>query len=405
MTPLWDNEVEERIRAEAKSLDEQTGPEEIKFCKRCVISNQRPRIVFDDEGVCSACRYAEKKKSEINWPARHGELCGVLDKHRKTSGYDVIVPCSGGKDSTFVAATLKEQHGMNPLCVKWAPFIYTDIGFKNFDSFIQSGYDALVAWPNGIIHRKLARLSFEYYGDPFIPFIFGQLCYPMQMAYRFNIPIVFFGENGEAEYGGDPAANDKPSWDTKDWDRIYQKGSGVQKLIDIGLEIGAFEKHEIREISQFYSLPPMEFDRNPEFHWLGYYKFWHPQSNYYRAAQNHGFESNPEGRSEGTYSKYASLDDATDGLHYFMAYIKFGMGRCTSDAAQEVRSGEITREEAVALVKRYDGEVPGRHMDLTQKYLGLDNNHFWQVVNRYRNSKIWTRDNASYELRKTVFDA
>ena len=404
MSELWNPEVEERIRAEAKSLDEQTGPKEIKFCKKCVISNQRPRITFDKDGVCSACNYAERKNFVIDWDSRAEGLASLLSRHRGRGHYDVVVPCSGGKDSAFVAHTLKHEHGMNPLCVKWAPFIYTDIGFKNFHNFIQSGYDCLTAFPNGLIHRKLARLSFEYYGDHFIPFIFGQLCYPMRMAQIHDIPLVMFGENGEAEYGGDTGANDKPSWDTDDWDRIYQKGSSVNRLIEIGLELGALSEQEVKEITPFYSLPPMEFDRIPEFNWLGYYLKWHPQSNYYLATQRFGFEANPDGRSEGTHSKYASLDDKTDGLHYFMGYIKFGIGRCTSDAAHEVRDGDITRDEAVALVKRYDGEVPLKSLTVTQEYLGMENNHFWQAVNRFRNERIWKRDNALYETRKNVYD-
>lgn len=403
MKPLWSPEVEERIRSEANSIDEQETPKKIEFCKTCVVSNQRPRIVFDDEGVCSACRYAERKKTEIDYDAREIELQGLLDKHRKDSGYDIIVPCSGGKDSAYTAHVLKHKYGMNPLCVKWAPFMYTDIGFKNFNNFVDSGFDCLTAFPNGIIHRKLARLSFEYLGDPWQPFAFGQLCYPMQMAHKFDIPLVMFGENGEAEYGGDPSANDKPCWDTKDWDRVYLKGSSVNRLIEVGLELGALTKQEVREISRFYSLPPMEFDRNPEFHWLGYYKFWHPQANYYYAQEHTAFECNTE-RSEGTYTKYPSIDDKMDGLHFFLAYAKFGIGRCTSDAAHEIRDGEITREEAVALVKKYDGEVPHRYMAECLDYLGLDNNHFWQIVNRYRSRHIWLHDNGSWELRKTVFD-
>jgi len=376
MIDLWSPEVENRIRDEACSIDEQTGPKKVFFCKTCVVSNQRPRIVFDDNGVCSACRYSEYKRFRIPWFNRGKWLKKLCDNHRRSDGYDVIIPCSGGKDSAFVAHTLKHQYKMHPLCVKWAPFMYTDIGFQNFQSFIQSGFDCLVAWPNGLIHRKLARLSFEYLGDPWQPFAFGQLCYPMRMARQFNIQLVMFGENGEAEYGGDPSANDKPRWDTKDWDRVYLKGASVQKLIEIGLEIGALTKDEIREISPFYTLPPMEFDNIQEFHWLGYYLRWHPQSNYYHAAEHHLFEANPEGRSEGTYSKYASLDDKMDGLHFYLSYIKFGIGRCTSDAAHETRDLDITRKEAVALVKRYDGEIPHKHMKECQEYLGVSNNHF-----------------------------
>ena len=403
-SPLWNAAVEARVRLEARSFDEQVSPKEVKFCVRCVVSNQRPRIVFNEEGVCSACLYAERKKSGIDWCGREKELRALLDLHRKPAGYDVIVPCSGGKDSAFVAHTLKHEYGMNPLCVTFAPFLYTDIGRKNFESFIQSGFDCLVAYPNGIIHRKLARLAFEYLGDHFHPFIFGQLCYPVQISRRFGIPLIFGGESGEAEYGGDPSADDKHGWDYADWERVYLKGAGVDKLVVIGIEEGAITQREAREISEFYKLPPMDLTNIPEYHWLGYYKKWHPQENYYLATEHMGFEANPEGRSEGTYSKYASLDDRTDGFHYLMAYIKFGLGRATSDAAHETRDSDINREEAIALVRRFDGEFPRRHFREFLDYIGCDEQHFWKVVDRYRQPHLWENRDGHWLLKHSVAD-
>lgn len=384
MLPLWSEEVEARLQEQAYSLDKLDLPDEVIFCKKCVISNQRPRITIDEEGVCSACRFAEKKKNEIDWDARDHELRNLLTAHMGSSHYDCVVPCSGGKDSSYTAYVLKHEYGMNPLCVKWAPFMYTDIGRQNFENFSASGYDTIEVRPNGLIHRKLARLSLEYLGEPFQPFIFGQLSVPMRIAQQFGIKLVFFGENGEAEYGGDQSANDKPCWDQGDWDRIYQKNTGVNTLLTIGADLGCFTVDEINNASKFYK-PPVNCDA--EFHWLSYYKFWHPQQNFYTAQEHCGFEPNPDGRSEGTYQKYASIDDKLDGLHYYFAWLKFGLGRCTGDAAHEVRDGDITREEAVALVQRYDAEVPLKYYQECCEYLGMTDKHFWHVVERYQSEK------------------
>jgi hypothetical protein len=143
-----------------------------------------------------------------------------------------------------------------------------------------------------------------------------------------------------------------------------------------------------------------------QMHWWAYYHKWTPQENYYYAAEKSGFEANPEGRSEGTYSKYASLDDRLDGLHYYLAFIKFGIGRCTSDAAHEIRDGHITRDEGVALVKRFDGEFPGRHFKEFLEYLDIDESQFWQVVDSWRRPEIWKKSGEEWELRHAVyFDA
>jgi len=307
MTPLWSPEVETRLRAEAHSLDPQTVPETVIMCKRCVITNQRPRITFDVDGICSACRYAEAQAKDVDWNQREHQLRLLLDQHRRERGYDVIVPCSGGKDSSMVAHKLKHEYGMTPLCVTWAPFLYTDVGRENFDAFVQSGFDVVVCHPSGILHRKLARLSLEYYGDPFQPFVYGQLAWPMHVAVQYDIPLVMYGENAEAAYGGDQAANNKPCWDFAEWDRVYTKGASVNTLVEIGTHIGALRTDDIRSLSQFYDLPPAHELKETQFHWFGYYKRWHPMENFYFASDYCGFEPDHQ-RSESTSTKFASLD-------------------------------------------------------------------------------------------------
>jgi hypothetical protein len=292
----------------------------------------------------------------------------------------------------MVAHRLKHEHGMTPLCVKWAPFVYTDIGFQNFNNFIQSGFDCMVMWPNGIIHRKLARLAFEFKGDAWEPFTFGQLAYPMRMAERFNVPLVMFGENAESLYGGDRSAENQPCWSRADWDRVYLKGSGVERLMAIGRELDVFAEEERRSLSEFYRIPPPDVESVAEWHWWSYYQPWWPMDNFYYASEHTGFVPNSE-RSEGSYTKFASIDDRLDPFHYFLAFAKYGIGRCTSDAAQQIRAGDITRDEGAALVARYDGEFPAKEYALFKEYLGIDDGQFSKVIDRFR--KVGTLQSAA----------
>jgi N-acetyl sugar amidotransferase len=383
MTPLWSADVEHRLRSEAYSLDPQKTPDHVQQCTRCVVTNQRPRITFDAEGVCSACRFWEHK-GETDWAAREHELRDLLDRHRRPSGYDVIVPSSGGKDSAMVAHRLKHDYGMRPLCVKFAPFMYTGIGRRNWEA-TGDRFDTLEARPAGLFHRKLARLCFEYLGDPFQPFVYGQLAFPMQMARRFSVPLVMFGECGEAYYGGDASAANAPRWDTAEWDRVYTKRHSFADVVAIGLNLGALTPQEAIDASEFYKLPPGLV--GTEFHWWSYYRDWWPMQNFYEAVEHMGFEPNPE-RSEGTYTKMASLDDKLDGLHYKMAHVKFGIGRATSDAAQQIRAGDIDREEGLALVRKYDGEFPVKHLDECLAYLGMDRAQLERVIERFTPAHI-----------------
>jgi N-acetyl sugar amidotransferase len=372
---------------------------EVKFCKRCVVSNQRPRIVFDDEGVCSACRFAEHKKNVINWSKREAELVKLCNKHRSKDGsYDVIVPGSGGKDSNYVAHMLKEKYNMHPLVVTWAPHIYTDIGKKNLTAFIDSGFDNILITPNGAVHKKLTKAAFIEMGDPFQPFIFGQYSAPFRVAIQYEVPFVIYGEDGEVEYGGSMEHADRASLSYKDF--IANRFSSVFPE--------SFEKYGItkEELSK-YGLSQKELkkiqDLNVEQHFFSYYHKWIPQENYYYSVEHTAFEANPV-RNEGTYSKYASLDDKLDGFHFYLAYIKFGHGRCLSDAAHEIRDGHISREEAVSLIKRYDGEFPKKYYQEFLEYCDISEEEFHDVIESWRSEHIWTFENNEWKLKNPVWE-
>jgi len=393
-----------------KTLDRQLEqqPANVRFCKTCVVSNQRPRIAFDEEGICSACRYAYEKHHLIDWEERERKLTELLDTYRSRNGsYDCIVPSSGGKDSGYVAHQLKYKYGMHPLTVTWAPFEYTDIGWKNYLAFKDAGFDNLLCFPNGILHRKLSRLGFELLGDAWEPFAYGQKAYAFQIALKFKIPLIFYGESGEIEYGGSDKNKSQSHESPEDWKTAYYKGSGIDELIQYGLSEALFTPEEIDNHDFLLYRPPDPdelADLGAQMHWFSYYKKWVPQENYYYAIENTGFQANDE-RSEGTYSKYASLDDRQDGFHFYLAYIKFGIARATSDAAHEIRDGHLTRDEGVALVRRYDGEFPKKHLPWFLSYLGISESEFQEVIEFYRSRSphIWRKVDGEWRLRHTVW--
>lgn len=370
-------------------------PADVEFCRKCTMSNQRPRISFDEEGVCSACRFNEAKRS-FDWDAREQELVELCNRHRKNNGdYDVIVPCSGGKDGSFVAHQLKYKYGMNPLTVTWAPLKATEIGRRNLDAFIRSGFDNILGTPNGIVTRRLTRLATQHLGDPFQPFIYGQTNFPLHMAVKYNVPLIMYGENGEVEYGGDMKNAFTPTRDIADHDKHYFSGLPPEFWAEHGVTLA--------DLKPFMAPKYEEILRNKtEIHFLGYYKFWDPQENFYYCREHTGFTTNPD-RSEGTYSKYASLDDRIDGYHYYLGFVKFGIGRTTSDAAHEIRDGKITREEGMALVRRYDGEFPQKYYSEFLEYCGITDEEFQEVVDSWRSDHLWRKTSNGWELKHAVW--
>ncbi len=405
-------------------------PKDIEYCSICVESNQRPSttiefknkpgdkkeaIAFNAQGICSACEFAKLKKS-TNWDEREYQLRKLCDKHRKNDGkYDCIVPGSGGKDSILVAHELKNTYGMNPLTVTWAPNIYTTWGKKNHEAWINSGQDNLLWTPNGKTHRLLTRLAVDVLYHPFQPFILGQKSLAPRIASSMGIKLVFYGEH-EAEYGSplNKTRGDKQEasfFSDRTQNEIFISGVSINKLIsDFGIK-----KSELQPYLPLNTTAA----RNIEVHYFGYYRKWHPQGAYYYAVEKAGFEASPE-RTTGTYSKYSSIDDKIDDLHYYTTGIKFGRGRATEDASQEIRSGEINRTEAIQLVKRFDLEYPDRFKEELFSYLSIpedvfpiasklferplmNKEYFDLLTDQYRSPHLWRWKDGEWKLRKPVW--
>jgi N-acetyl sugar amidotransferase len=391
-------------------------PEDVVFCKHCVISNQRPSstvefkhkkdekkatIGFDDQGVCDACRYHETKEKQISWEKREQDLIALLDQHRRNDGgYDVIIPGSGGKDSAYTSHILKYKYGMNPLTVTWAPHKYTEIGWKNFENWVHvGGLDNILFTPNGKLHRYLTQQAFLNLLHPFQPFIVGQRIIGPLMAAKFGVKLVMYGEN-QAEYGNNPDDNYVPTMDRKFFsvgnpEEMVLGGKPVKEIISEG-------QFHLNDFAP-YIPPSADYleSKEVEVHYLGYYLKWDPQECYYYAVENTGFQANSE-RTEGTYSKYSSIDDRIDMFHYFTTLIKFGIGRATYDAAQEIRNGKITREEGVHLVHKYDQEFPQRYFKEFLEYIDITEQQFYETVERFRSPHLWEKVDGKWILKHHV---
>tara|TARA_Y100001968_G_scaffold327318_1_gene372080 strand:- start:2946 stop:4319 length:1374 start_codon:yes stop_codon:yes gene_type:complete len=408
-------------------------PKHVKFCTSCVISNQRPSstvefkndgkstkevIEFDKNNECDACK-VKSIKEQIDWKEREQELRDLCNKYRKNDGsYDCLVPGSGGKDSFMQAHLLKYKYDMNPLTCTWAPHIYTDWGWKNHQAWIHAGFDNVLFTPNGKVHKLLTRIAIENLFHPFQPFILGQKNISTKIALQNNIQLIFYGEN-EAEYGNkksliNTSQRSKEFYSKKNNSNIYIGGSSIEELKELSL----------RNIDLEPYLPIDEnklSEKNIQVHYLGYFEKWHPQSAYYYAVKHGGFQSSPE-RTVGTYSTYNSIDDRIDDFHYHTTYLKFGIGRATYDASQEIRSGDITREEGVALVRKYDGEYPKRWAEEIFEYLSIkpelfphaskhfeettfSKKYYFSLADHFRSPHLWqwTEENG-WELRRKVSD-
>lgn len=390
-------------------------PEEVIFCNRCVMSNQRPSsypefkhtrdrvtptLHIGADGVCDACRYAEQKE-QIDWETRERELHKLLDEYRRNDGeYDCVVPGSGGKDSAYASHLLKYKYGMHPLTITWPPTLYTDYGWRNFRNWIEvGGFDNISFKPNGRVHKLLTKLSIENLLHPFQTFILGQKNLAPKIAATYKIPLIFYGES-EAEYGNpiaetETSLRDKSYYTMQDLSEIYLGGVSIPELL---------EKYHL-SLNDLAAYLPADYRKLEEskiaVHYLGYYIKWTPQEAYYYAVENTGFEARPY-RTEGTYSKYNSLDDKIDDLHYYTTRIKFGLGRASYDASQEIRNKHLTREEGVALVRKFDGEFPERYFRDVMDFIEMEDEYFYGLCDQFRSPHLWRKENDEWKLLHRV---
>jgi N-acetyl sugar amidotransferase len=359
-----------------------------------------PTLHIDGDGICDACRYAEKKE-QTDWEAREQELLKLLDKHRRSDGhYDCIVPGSGGKDSAYASHLLKYKYGMHPLTVTWPPILYTDYGLQNYLNWTAiGGFDNLTFKQNGKVLALLTKLGIENLLHPFQTFVLGQKNIGPKIAAKWQVPLVFYGEN-EAEYGNPIADNktslrDKSHYTMRNLDEIYLGGVSIRELVD-RLDL------DLADLMAYLPLDYKEMEKTPvEVHYLGYYVKWTPQEAYYYATEHTGFQARPF-RSQGTYSKYNSIDDKSDDLHYYTTYIKFGLGRASYDASQEIRNMHLTREEGVALVHRFDGEFPDLYFKEIMDYIGMKPERFQELCDKFRSPHLWKKVNGEWKLRHRV---
>lgn len=390
-------------------------PPQVIFCRNCVMSNQRPAstvefkhnikskkttLKINEDGICDACKFAEEK-DKINWKKREDELIQLLNKYRKDNGeYDCLIPGSGGKDSAMAAYLLKYKYGMHPLTITWPPILYTDYGYQNFKNWIEvGGFDNVTFKPNGKVMKLLTKLSIENLFHPFQTFILGQKNFPPKIAIKYDIPLIFYGEN-EAEYGNPIADNstslrDKSYFTYSNLNEIYLGGVSIRELMD---------KYNLPIVDLMAFLPAdykgLEKSKI-EVRYLGYYIKWTPQEAYYLAVEHTGFQARPF-RTQGTYSKYNSIDDKMEDFNLYTTFIKFGIGRATYDASQEIRNRHITREEGQALVKRFDGEFPEKYFNDAMKFLDIKPEHFMELIDKFRSPHLWAKVSGEWKLRHTV---
>lgn len=355
----------------------------VKFCRNCLAMSTRPRISFDQRGWCNACAWMEKKQT-LDWDARERELIDLLAKHRgNSSEFDCLVPVSGGKDGSYVAYNLRERFGMNPLCVTVTPALPLELGETNLRNFIASGFNHISINPHPETMRVLNRVGLVDMGFPYYGWLIAIQAAVIKVAMNFGIDLIFYGEDGEVEYGGTPETESKPIYGIEYMKNIYLEGGYEKVLSNSNLsenDLTFFRFPEVQEIGR----QSIEIT-----HW-SYYENWDPYRNYLVAKKHCGLQES-EDTNAGTFTNFSQNDQALYSLHTYLMYLKFGFGRANQDACIEIRRGAMDRDQAVNLVRLYDGQFPEEFIDLYLHYYNMSRIEFDAVLDRWVNRELFNK--------------
>ena len=372
----------------------------VRFCKKCVTPSSRPRITFDKNGVCNACQVSIKKK-RINWEKRKIIFLGLIKEIKKYSkknklDYDCIVPWSGGKDSTSIALKLKLEYDLNPLLVNFSPLMVNKTGAENRNLLIKKGFDTIFFKPNLRVSKILAKRFFVERGNPKVAWDAGINSVPTSIAIKYKIPFIFYAEHGESEYGGHIL--NKNSSRERDFEEVieHQIGDFPENWTD--------EKINHKDLSPYiYPDKKILIKNKIKAYYFSYFFKWSMFENYEYVKKNlPGFKENPFGRTEGTFTNFDSLDDQIDDLYYYMQYIKFGFGRATRDASRFIQNNHMKRNEAIKIVRKYDGEFPYRNIEKVIRFLNISELELDDIINKHRNLEIWKKKNNDWELKNKI---
>jgi len=363
----------------------------IRYCRRCVMPETKPDLKFDETGVCSACHYFERR-AEVDWAERRGQLEAILDRYRVQArgknNYDCIIPCSGGKDSTFQTLTMLDM-GMTPLCVTATTDRLSPIGRRNIENIKKLGVDYIEVSTNPVVRRKINKLCLEQVGDISWPEHLTIFTVPVRVAVQTGVPLIIWGENSQNENGGPAARAGNPVLDR----RWLEEFGGL-----LGLRVSdlfGYQSIEPRHLIQYTYPVDEDLARvGVTGLFLGHFLPWDGHNNAL-LAQAHGFETWPT-TVEGSIVNYENLDNEQMRIHDYFKFLKYGYSRATDWACWHIRRGRLTREQGLALVKAHDGKFPwsylGVGLETMLAEIDMTLEEFQAVCDRFTNRKLFVAD-------------
>ncbi|HZH28340.1 MAG TPA: N-acetyl sugar amidotransferase [Azospirillaceae bacterium] len=360
----------------------------IRWCRNCILPDTRPNLVIGPDGVCNACK-THATKPQIDWKERGSAFEAVVANAKaRSEGWDCVIPVSGGKDSTWQVVTMLE-HGLNPLCVTWKTPARTEIGRRNLENMIALGVDHMDVQISPRVERHFMLKALERYGDSGVPMHMALHAIPLQIALRFNIPLVIFGENPAFEYGSPEQAHMGYRIDGS-WLKLFGRTHGTT---EVDWRDGMLTDKTMRPYRRPSEAELERADVRAVF--LGHYFKWDPQE-VFEVASRHGFQAAETART-GLWS-YADIDDDFISVHHHPKWYKFGFTRLFDNLSVDIRNGRITRADAIEVVRRTGDQTPTEDIEKFCAFVGIPTKRFFEIMETFRNPQVWRNDGGTWRI-------
>lgn len=367
----------------------------MQYCRKCILPDTRPGLTIDENGVCSACHGHEDKETGIDWHARAKAFEEIVDGAKaRSSGYDCIVPVSGGKDSWYQIIKAQE-YGLKVLGVTWRTPARTKIGQDNVDNMIKClGIDHIDFTIDPDVERRFMKAAYERLGATGLPMHMALFAIPIRLAVQLRIPLIVWGENPQLEYGGNEAERLATTLDAE-----WLSKHGCLQSTNAGDWVGQEGLTESDLVA--YNLPETpDFEVKSVF--LGSFFKWNSFENT-KIAEDHGFVFAKGDLKTGSW-EFADIDCDFISLHHFIKWYKFGITRSFDNLSVQIRYGMISRDEAVETIRQQGLQVPEQDIRKFCEFQGLPESWFWDIAESFRNQEIWQFQDGCWVIPGFLID-
>lgn len=368
----------------------------MKYCTKCLYPANHPSgITFDDKGVCSGCRVHEEKE-KIDYKARWKILKEIVEQYQSKdkSNYDCIIGVSGGKDSHFIVHVVKNILGLNPLLVTYNHQYNTKPGLRNLENIVRKfDCDHIRFTQKPSVIKKMARIAMKKMGDFCWHCHTGIGTYPIQIAVKYKVPLIIWGDHGIQDMVGMFSHNDMVEW-TK---RVRQEHSMRGFTCEDFLGEEGITKTDL--LPYIYPSDEELEEVGVRGIYLSNFLYWNANKQTEMLINEYDFETMQQERTNNCYENVECWH--CGGAHDYLKFLKYGFGRATDHASYDIRFGRITRQQGIELVKEYDGKRP-KDMDIILEFLEMTEDEFEAVIEPMRDPEIWEKKNGEYHLKDSV---